>query len=65
MSQMFEFSHYVYEKRNHQCLVKVSPIFSFQTVIILFVFRKYAALTEVDEKTPIALALVLWKNHDA
>lgn len=24
-----------------------------------------SALTEVDEKAPIALALVLWKNHDA
>lgn len=26
---------------------------------------KAAALTEVDEKASVALALVLWKNHDA
>ena len=26
---------------------------------------KAEALTEVDEKASIALALVLWKNHDA
>lgn len=29
------------------------------------VLFKTATLTEVDEKASIALALVLWKNHDA
>lgn len=48
-------AHPVYQKEHEQTQFPV-------TVHVLF---KTEALTEVNEKASIALALVLWKNHDA